>query len=181
MVFALVLTWGLVVVTPGAALAHDVLEKTGPADGATVAQLPQEVILTFSDTPIEVGTQIIVKGPSGNMADGAPAIDGPDVAQRLLPQAPAGDYTVTYRVTSQDGHPISGTFGFHATVGLDGSTATAAATVHAPLQDSAETASANESQFVPILLTTVAVILIGVLLGLVVWVSVRRRNRPGNP
>ncbi len=93
-VFALVLTWGLVVVTPGAALAHDVLEKTGPADGATVAQLPQEVILTFSDTPIEVGTQIIVKGPSGNMADGAPVIDGAvaaDDSTRQLVLAEATD------------------------------------------------------------------------------------------
>ncbi|MDN5790280.1 MAG: copper resistance protein CopC [Micrococcales bacterium] len=179
-VFTLLLAWGLVLLTPGAALAHDVLEKTTPANGTTVAQLPQEVILTFSDTPIEVGTQIIVTSPSGNVANGAPTIDGPQVVQQLLPQAPAGDYTVTYRVTSQDGHPISGTFGFHATVGLDGSTATPAATVHAPLEDSAETASADESRFVPILLTTVAVILFGILIGLAVRVAARRRGRTDN-
>ena len=39
------------------------------------------------------------------------------VAQSIGPDAPAGTYTVQWRVTSADGHPISGTFGFTAEPG----------------------------------------------------------------
>ncbi len=45
------------------------------------------------------------------------------VRQALAPGAPAGAYTVSWRVTSADGHPISDTFTFTARAA---STATAA-------------------------------------------------------
>ncbi len=175
-VFVLLFAWVLTLATPGAALAHDVLEKTTPGDGTTVAQLAPQVSLSFSDAPLAVGTQVLVTGPSGNMVDGAPTIEGRDVVQRLLPAAPAGDYVVTYRVTSKDGHPISGSFSFHATVGLDGSTATAEATVHVPQVDPPAETAAKDSQFVPVVLTIVAVLILVVLFGVVIWVASRRRG-----
>lgn len=174
-VVTLLLVLGLAMLLPGVAHAHDVLEATSPADGTTVAALPDSVELTFSDTPLAIGSQVVVRGPSGDVADGTPTIDGRVVTQRIVAAAPAGDYTVTYRVTSSDGHPISGTFGFHATVGLDGSTATAGPTVHAPAKVSPEAAAAKQSQFVPVMLTIVGVlVLIGI--AVVVWLFVRRRG-----
>src|SRR4051794_22641080 len=145
------LALGLLVLAPTAAFAHDALEATNPAAGTTVTQLPSSVVLTFSETPLEIGTQVEVTGPSGSVSSGAPTISGRDVTQALAPSAPGGDYTVSYRVTSDDGHPVTGTFSFHATIGLDGSTATAGATVHvqsAPTSDDGE-----GSLLVPILLT----------------------------
>jgi methionine-rich copper-binding protein CopC len=145
------LALGFVVAVPTVAQAHDVLERTTPADGTTVDRLPGAVVLTFSEKPLDIGTQVVVTGPSGNVASGSPTIDGRDVTQALAPTAPAGDYTVTYRVTSDDGHPVSGSFSFHATIGLDGSTATAGPSVHVrPAQAADEEAT---SPFVPVLLT----------------------------
>jgi methionine-rich copper-binding protein CopC len=157
-----------------AASAHDVLESTSPADRTTVDRLPQSVTLTFSDDPIALGTQVLVKGPGGNVAQGNPTIEGRVVHQQLSPQAPAGDYVVTYRVTSSDGHPISGTFSFHATVGLDGSTATPGAPLPAQQPGSPEAAAARQSSFVPVMLTIAGVVIV-LLIGAAVWIGSRRR------
>src|SRR3954454_16337563 len=152
---------GLLLAAPTAAFAHDVLERTNPGDGTTVTRLPAAVTLTFAEEPVALGTQVVVSGPSGDVSSGAPTLDGRDVTQAISPSAPAGDYTVTYRVTSDDGHPVSGTFSFHASIGLDGSTATAGATVHVRPASSTDD---GHSLLVPILLTVVSTL---VLLGIV--------------
>ncbi|AMM33576.1 Copper resistance protein CopC [Sinomonas atrocyanea] len=98
-----------------AAQAHDVIESTNPADGSTVATLPASVVLTFDHTPIGVGTEILVKDPTGtNQADGPAKIVDTSVTQPLKSGAPAGKYTVVWRVVSADSHPIEGTFTFTA-------------------------------------------------------------------
>ena len=167
------LALGLVVAAPAAALAHDVLERTNPADGTTVSTMPASVVLTFSEDPLDIGSQVVVTGPSGSVSSGAPTISGRDVTQAVATTAPAGDYTVSYRVTSGDGHPVTGTFSFHATVGLDGSTATAGATVHVRPTDTEDQAAARSSLLVPVLLTIVGTIL---LLGLVGYLVLRGRE-----
>jgi hypothetical protein len=166
---------GFALVGAPMASAHDVLESTSPANGATVERLPRTVTLTFSDDVLPVGTQILVKGPSGNVAQGSPTIEGPVVHQQLTPQAPAGDYVVTYRATSSDGHPISGTFSFHATLGLDGSTATQGAPVPVQQQDSRGATAGQQSSFVPVMLTITGVVVL-VLIGAALWIGSRRRH-----
>jgi methionine-rich copper-binding protein CopC len=163
LLLALGFCFGVAIAIPSVAAAHDVLEKTTPSDGSSVDRLPGAVVLTFAEPPLSIGTQVVVTGPSGNVASGVPTIDGSVVRQALLPTAPAGDYTVTYRVTSDDGHPVSGSFSFHAAVGLDGSTATAGASVHVSPQPTPGQ-EAESSPFVPILLTilgTAVLIVIG--------------------
>ena len=151
-----------VVGTPTLASAHDVLERSNPSDGAVVNTLPDTVELAFAEAPLAVGTQIVVTGPTGNVSEGSPTIEGSVVRQKIAASAPGGDYTVTYRVTSDDGHPVSGTFSFPAMVGLDGSTATAMPSVHVRQADPAAEASSS-SVFVPVLLTIVGTcVLLGV-------------------
>jgi methionine-rich copper-binding protein CopC len=105
-----------------AAQAHDVIESTNPANGATVAAVPASVQLTFDHTPIAIGTEIQVKDASGtNQADGAAQVVDNNVTQAIKPGAPAGTYTVVWRVVSSDSHPIEGTFTFTATSGGSGS------------------------------------------------------------
>lgn len=102
-----------VVVAPSAA-AHDVLIKTIPADGATVGKVPASVGLVFDQPAQQVGTKIVIAGPDGPVQQGQPALVNDQVRQRVIPGSPAGHYTVTWRVTSADGHPVSGTFSFTA-------------------------------------------------------------------
>ncbi|HET8594732.1 MAG TPA: copper resistance CopC family protein [Intrasporangium sp.] len=177
-VLLVLLAVGFALVGAPVASAHDVLESTSPANGSTVDRLPGTVTLTFSDDVLPVGTQVLVKGPSGNVGQGGPTIDGPVVHQQLAPQAPAGDYVVTYRATSSDGHPISGTFSFHATLGLDGSTATQAAPAPAQQQDSPEASSGQQPSFVPVMLVITGAVVI-LLVGAAIWIGSRRRHAAG--
>jgi methionine-rich copper-binding protein CopC len=164
-----------VVGVPTAASAHDVLERSTPSDGAVVDTLPGTVELAFAEPPLAVGTQVVVTGPTGDVAEGSPTIEGSVVRQKLAASAPGGDYTVSFRVTSDDGHPVSGTFSFHATVGLDGSTATAGPSVHVRHADPAAEDAASSS-FVPILLTIVGTC---VLLGVGGFLLLRTRPTKG--
>ncbi|MCB5292832.1 copper resistance protein CopC [Arthrobacter sp. SO3] len=111
------------------ASAHDVAESTSPASGATVATPPEKVSVTFNRNPLALGSQIVVSDAAGtNWADGAVEIVDNVAAQKLKPGAPAGLYTVTWRVASSDGHPIEGSFTFTAAAAA-GAGATAAAAV----------------------------------------------------
>jgi methionine-rich copper-binding protein CopC len=106
----------------GPASAHNLLEGTSPADGSTVATVPATVTLTFNEPALALGSVIQVVGPSGNVAEGAPVLVDRYVRQPIKAGAPAGAYQVLWRVTSLDGHPISGQFAFSATAGSPGST-----------------------------------------------------------
>ena len=96
------------------ASAHNVLRSTSPADRSTVSRVPAQVVLTFDEPALAMGTAMIVTGPTGQVQTGSARLVDNTVAQSIGPDAAAGTYTVQWRVTSADGHPISGSFGFTA-------------------------------------------------------------------
>ena len=97
------------------ASAHDAVISVAPASGSTVETAPATVELVLGEPAIAIGTAILVLGPGGAIVSaGAPALVGATVSQGLVETRPAGTYTVEWRVTSADGHPISGRFTFTA-------------------------------------------------------------------
>ena len=100
------------VVAAGPAAAHDVLVSTSPANGATVAQTPSQIVLTFTDPALSIGTQMVVTGPAGPVSVPPTRLIDNTVVQDLPGPAPAGHYTVLWRVTSADGHPVTGEVSF---------------------------------------------------------------------
>lgn len=115
---------GLVIGT-SPAWAHNVLKSSNPADGEKVARTPSSVVLTFDEPAIALGTKLVVTGPEGPAQIGTPRLVDKTVTQDLQPGAPAGAYTVDWRVTSADGHPISGSFTFTAEAAAAGVPSTA--------------------------------------------------------
>jgi methionine-rich copper-binding protein CopC len=96
------------------ASAHDELVSTDPAPGSTVATVPSVVVLTFAEPPLTLGLGVDVTGPGGTVSAGAPTLSGSVIRQSIRSGAPAGTYTVRWRVTADDGHPVSGSFTFTA-------------------------------------------------------------------
>ncbi|WP_051682006.1 copper resistance protein CopC [Cellulomonas sp. HZM] len=97
------------------AQAHDVLVGTTPADGSTVDVPPAKVTIEFEEPAVALGTEVRVTGPDGSVVStGDPELVDTSVSQALEEDLPAGSYAVTWRVTSQDGHAVSGTFAFTA-------------------------------------------------------------------
>jgi copper resistance protein C len=98
----------------GPARAHSQLENTDPGDGSPVSTVPAKVTLTFDQAVIGLGTAVRVTGPGGEAGTGSASVVDRTVTQNLRPGLPAGSYTVLWRVTSADGHPVSGRFTFAA-------------------------------------------------------------------
>lgn len=93
------------------ALAHDELVSTdlvtNESDGTS-----ESVKLSFSNTIIEIGTEIVISASDGSsVTDGTPVVAGPDVTQALKKDLATGTYSASWRVVSSDGHPIEGAFG----------------------------------------------------------------------
>lgn len=138
---------GLLVATlfgaAGTASAHDVLESSNPADGSTVATLPDQITLTFNKNVLALGSVLKVTGPDGSVTQGKPTVTDNKVQQAIAPGSAAGDYSVVWRVTSADGHPISGEFAFSAKAGSKAaaSAETAAPTTEAVTPTTSEAAT----------------------------------------
>ncbi|WP_295013021.1 copper resistance CopC family protein [uncultured Microbacterium sp.] len=103
----------LAVAGASAASAHDTLEQTDPASGATVKTL-SAVTLTFNADPLgtDGATVVQVVGPDRKYYETAcPDLNGTDVVSPAA-LGPSGTYEVLWRVVSSDGHPISGSYTF---------------------------------------------------------------------
>lgn len=92
--------------------AHAALTGTDPEDGATVAEAPAEVSATFSEILDQASTEIAVTDPTGAILDVAdPTYDGDTFMQPMLYTTP-GEYTVAFRVISEDGHRVDDAISF---------------------------------------------------------------------
>ncbi len=155
----------------GPALAHDVLEKTNPGENSTVKTLPDDVELTFNNIPLGIGSVIKVTGPSGDVTEGKTTVVDHVVSTGIAPGSPAGAYTVQWRVTSSDGHPISGQFAFTAKAGNGGTAPTGGADPASTAQavNSADQDSGGSSPVLIITLIVLGVVVIGAVLYLFVF------------
>ncbi|MHA7145685.1 copper resistance CopC family protein [Arthrobacter sp. TmT3-37] len=177
LVSAVVLALAMLLGAGGAANAHDELAGTDPAEGATLDVLPPSLELTFSNVPSGIGAQVQVLDESGvDWADGPVQIVDRTATQPLRTGAPAGSYTVNWRVVSSDSHPIEGTFGFSA---LQGSTTvpdsvSTAGPVDTEEAQAGETQTAGVSDF-----PWSIILMIAALVAIAVALAVTARKRLG--
>lgn len=103
--------------TAPAAGAHATRVSCDPAADAVLAAGPQRVSATFNEQLQTTFAAMTVVGPDGNVwSAGEPTVQGAVVGIALRALGPAGTYTVNYRVTSADGHVVSGAWSFRLTV-----------------------------------------------------------------
>ncbi|ALV46628.1 hypothetical protein MB46_15145 [Arthrobacter alpinus] len=177
-VFAALLAMTLLLLgSSTAALAHDAITGTTPADGSTVETVPDKIEITMSNTPAVIGSQVLVLDSAGtDWATGSVDVLDTVATQNVRPGAPAGKFTVKWRLVSSDSHPVEGEFSFTASAAA---TSTAGAAVGAgPIvsvqaQPEEEPAAVQDESAVP----WSVIGLIAVLLGLVVALVVVARRR----
>lgn len=103
---------GLVLTAPQAS-AHTVLTGTDPAADTTIDAGPARVTATFNEDLQPTFAAMTVVGPDGNLwSQGETSVQGAKAGVGLRPLGPSGRYTVNYRVTSDDGHVVSGSWSF---------------------------------------------------------------------
>ncbi|WP_167099943.1 copper resistance CopC family protein [Mycobacterium sp. DL592] len=146
-----------------AASAHAVRIATDPAVDAVLTTGPTQVSATFNEPLQTTFAAMTVVGPDGNLwSTGQPHLQGAVISLEVLPLGPVGTYTVNYRVTSADGHVVSGSWPFHLSVAGTGKPGPPAE------------AASPASQGIPMWSFFLAAIL--VLLGEGTWWALRRRD-----
>jgi methionine-rich copper-binding protein CopC len=100
------------------ASAHTVLISSNPSKGAIVKSLPTKITLKFADPLLTLGKKVInrvtVIDPSNTViTSGDDLTRGALLTDSLKSVAPkVGVYKVSYRVSAQDGHIVTGAFTF---------------------------------------------------------------------
>ncbi len=99
-----------------AASAHTTLVAADPVENSSLTTGPDHVSATFSEELQSGFAAMTVVGPDGTLwSTGTPEVHGAVVRTAVRPLGPVGIYTVNYRVTSADGHVVSGAWSFHLT------------------------------------------------------------------
>lgn len=130
-VAALLMAAWLVIAVPAA--AHTALVASDPAAGASLPAGPARVSATFNEELQSDFAAMTVVGPDGNIwSEGSVQVRGAVVGVGLRPLGPSGVYTVNYRVTSADGHVVSGSWSFTVTVPSSGTPGPAVSTESTP-------------------------------------------------
>ena len=169
---------GVVLGVAPAASAHDSLVAASPAPGDTVASL-DAVDLTFSANLLNLGAGniVIVVGPDGRHYEtDCTAVAGTALTTPVA-LGPAGDYKVTWRAVSSDGHPVSDTYAFTyapapGAVAAAGSAGPVCATDPVSTETTAPDASAPAAGGIDgltlgLVLGGVAVVLVGVVIAVI--------------
>lgn len=126
---ALALAFTLLLLGTVRADAHAELESTQPAAGTATPESPKQVVLSFTE-PIDVSAG----GVRVFDAEGARVDRGRNPAHKPgdrsavvldLPDLEDGSYVVSWRVVSQDSHPIHGAYTFRVGEGTAGPDASA--------------------------------------------------------
>ncbi|PPF82964.1 copper resistance protein CopC [Subtercola sp. Z020] len=149
---ALGLLAGLVLATVGTAagaaspaLAHDSIVSSSPENGEVVTEPIQAVSMTFSDDILTAGAAValvtVTDVDDGHHESGCVTVDGTTVSTDVA-LGEAGEYTVTWQVTSSDGHPTSDTYTFTWQPSMPTATTTAMTTAPACGDDWAGSAEA---------------------------------------
>ena len=93
------------------ASAHATLVSTDPGDGSILALAPKSVQLRFNEAVTPAVVRVI--DAAGTTRDDVTVrVAGDTITITLPDNLPRGTQVVSYRVTSEDGHPVAGSMVF---------------------------------------------------------------------
>jgi copper transport protein len=99
----------IVMLVPAPAQAHATLVGSTPGNGTIVNDPPTEVVLEFSEPVRLLTDRIAVVKPDGEPVEvGEPRVEGVNVTIPVAEEFDIGTYLVSFRVISQDSHPVAG-------------------------------------------------------------------------
>jgi copper transport protein len=99
----------MVLMLPAPAQAHATLVGSDPPDGTILNEPPSQVVLSFSEPVRLLDDRIQVIKPDGQPVEvGDASASGTDVTIPVAEEFDIGTYLVSFRVISQDSHPVAG-------------------------------------------------------------------------
>jgi copper transport protein len=94
----------------GVAQAHAVLRSALPADGSLLPEAPPEAILSFNEPVQPISIRLLA--PDGSETDLTDSVQGAAEVRVPLPSLARGTHVLSWRVVSEDGHPVPGALMF---------------------------------------------------------------------
>ncbi|MBG0566687.1 copper resistance protein CopC [Actinoplanes sp. NEAU-A11] len=92
--------------------AHADLVSTDPAEGAVLQTAPDQILFTFDEAMRGVPNGVQVFDAQGELVDATTTVKGTELEVGLSEQLGNGTTVITWRVVSEDGHPIGGALTF---------------------------------------------------------------------
>lgn len=161
----------LLVLVPSAATAHSNWVETNPDHRATLSTLPPEATVTFGEEPVRA--DVALTSPDGKTRTLKPQIVGSVITVRLPSSGPRGTYELSYRVVSEDGHPVSGSATFTVTTGPTPSATTPEGSAATPASTPASTPDQEPARG-PLVPIVIGVAIVGVAATVFAARSIRR-------
>ena len=101
------------------ASAHGEIVSTFPEQYSNATPIPSEVWIQFDGNLQSLDGQAIntievVDSTGLTVSYGDPVIEGGKISTKLSGQSAPGVFTVNYRIVSEDGHPVEGSYTFNA-------------------------------------------------------------------
>lgn len=99
------------------ASAHAQLTSSNPAKNQTIKTLPPIVWLEFDGNLLTLGDKqvnrmSVINSKKVVVSIGEALVGGARISSKLKPGLPQGRYCVTYRIVSEDGHQVEGSYFF---------------------------------------------------------------------
>lgn len=159
------------------AVAHTALVSSRPAADEQVLEPPLMIELTFNEDVNPQFATVAVLGPGDAMVDvGTVSVRGRLVSAPIEPVNAAGPYQVSYRVVSNDGHPVTGQFRYQL------SRQSSSASEAAPTPTATAPSSPNDPQSEAISILGWSLVVGIALVGIVVVATlIARRRRAVDP
>ncbi len=112
-----VLVFGLLLGASEIAQAHGSFVSSNPSPKSTVSKLPKVIWVEFDGKLITIADKqtnfLTVKNSKGReLSDGKAFVDGARVSVNIKNRSANGKIKVSWRVVSEDGHPVSSFFTF---------------------------------------------------------------------
>ena len=97
--------------------AHAQVTSSVPAKNQIVKVLPSLVWIEFDGDLLSLDEKqfqkiLVTNSKKVRVSIGGPVVGGARISTKLKAGLPAGKYIVSYRVVSEDGHPVEGSFSF---------------------------------------------------------------------
>jgi len=110
---------GLAFLSSTIASAHGEIVSTFPEQYTNATPIPTQVWIEFDGNLQTLDGQAIntidvVDSTGLTVSYGDPIIEGGKISTKLSGQSAPGVFTVNYRIVSEDGHPVEGSYTFNA-------------------------------------------------------------------
>lgn len=164
------------------AAAHAEFLFSTPEEGAVLDTAPPEVTLTFSDPVLPESVVVSVEDETGFVVRVLDLrVEGPDVFATWPPGMRGVQYSVNYRVVSEDGHPVEGAVHFSVrTAPTDGAAPVTSAAPSTETVATTPSAEGDSGGSTPILIPVLVGLAVGVIVGLIMFLISRRSAPPGS-